>query len=196
MITTLALDFMTMDEPMTALADDLDQKFKELCSIHDVPKLYVSEYFSELRNRIDIDTEQKLMELSDIDSTEADPESSEEAASLTELRNTFICILKNMEDDLLKQLPVDRHSTSEQVYEALSQRIDEFRESMDNNRNIKELEDTYISLANELFDQSSQLEAQNFRDQTIVYLNSERKPGQLFYVEFGHLNKAEVEALR
>ena len=61
-----------MDEHMTTLDDDLDQKFQELCSIHDVPKLYVSEYFSELRNRIDIDTEQKLMELGDIDSTETD----------------------------------------------------------------------------------------------------------------------------
>ena len=136
------------------------------------------------------------MQLRDTNSTETEQASSEEAARVTELRNTFICILKNMEDDLLKQLPVDRNSTSEQVYAALRQRIDEFRESLENDGNIEELEHTYISLANEIFCQSSQLEAKHFRDQTIVYLNSERKPGQLFYVEYGHLNKAEVEALR
>ena len=75
-----------------------------------------------------------------------------------------------MEDDLLKQLPVDRNSTSDQVYAALRQRIDQFRESLDTNGNNEELEDTYVSLANEIFDQSSQLEAKLFRDQTICLL--------------------------
>ena len=51
------LDSKIMNETFITLAEDLDQKFKDLCSIHDHPKLYLSNYFDELRNRIDIDAE-------------------------------------------------------------------------------------------------------------------------------------------
>ena len=44
-----------MDEPISGFAKDLEEKFKELCSMHDRPALYLSEYLYELRNMINID---------------------------------------------------------------------------------------------------------------------------------------------
>ena len=186
-----------MYEAFTTLAEDIDQKFKDLCSIHDHPTLYLCNYFDELRNRIDIDAETILYKLAVSRSKESEEESSSKAYLVNEQRSNFIRILRNMEESLRELLPADRTTTDRQAYASLGQRIEEFRQSLDNGGKIRETEDAYVSLADELFDQSSQLEARLFGNQTIVYQNgTEGELGCLFYWEHGHLNKVELNVLR
>lgn len=186
-----------MEEPVSALAEDLELKFKDLCSMHDQPALYLSDYFYELRNRIDIDAEQLLLELETNDPSRKPQALEEEADRVNGLRNNFIGVLKRIEDDLLEKLKVPLSSTtSGQVYADLGRRIDEFRRSLCNDEGMVELEEAYTLLEQEIFDQTSRLEAKLFWNQTICYLNRGKKLGQLVYVENGHLNKVELEALK
>ena len=184
-----------MGEPISALAEDLEKKFKDLCLMHDLPAIYLSEYFFEQRNRIDIDAEQLLLETDRNDSSKPKRKPSEGTVRVNGLRESFIRILKKMEDDLLEKLPASLPNTSAQVYASLGQRIDEFRKSLGNERSLREHEEAYILLADEIFYQTSQLEVQLFRNQTIAYVNLGVELGKLVYVQYGHLNKTELEAL-
>ena len=159
--------------------------------------IYLNEYFSELRSRIDVDAEKILLRDTKTGSqNQAKQAQPDIEARVNELRSDFIRILKRMEDDLQEKLPVSLAAISTQVYAALGERVNEFRKRLDNGGSMKEHAQTYIQLVDEIFDQMSQLEAQLFRNQTIGYVNPEKKFGQLFYVEHGHLNKAELDALK
>ena len=193
-----------MDEPICALADDLDQKFKELCSIQNLPELYLSDYFSEMRHRIDIDAERKLAELdtrnsdltdsSDSGSWETQEEPEVDRARVNSLREYYIYILRKMEDEFLRGLSLPTASDSSEIYDDIGKRIDEFRKSLNWDGDLEGQKSVYLHLANEIFDKSSQLESKIFGDQTIGYVNFRRKPGHLVYVERGNLKKSELEA--
>ena len=193
-----------MDEPICALADDLEQKFKELCSIHDLSELYLSDYFSEMRHRIDIDAERKLAELdarnsdpthsSDSGSWETEEAPEVDRARVNSLRENYIYILRKMEDELLRELSLPTASDSSDIYCDIGERIAEFRKSLNGDGNLEEQKSVYLHLAQEIFDKSSQLESKIFRDQTIGYVNFQRKPGQLVYVEHGNLKNLDLKA--
>lgn len=187
-----------IDAPISALADDLELKFKDLCLIYECPELFLSEYFSELKNQIDINAEQKLQELgaNDLNQPESPQASAEEVVKLNSLRNAFIRILDERREELMNRLPVPAAITSNRVYTALGTKIERFRKSLKEDGNIDEKNEAYISLAREIFDKSSQLEAQLFHNQTIGYVKTKRKLGQLIYVQTRHLNLIELEALK
>ena len=168
-----------MEESVSTLADDLEQKYQTLCSMHDLPDIYLSDYFSEVKHRIDIDVEKTLVELDarNFGSSLHSKETAQlEIARMNALREKFMRILRKMKDELLRDLSPPTDSNSSEIYSDIGKRIDEFRKSFNEDRgNLEEQKGVYLSLAQEILDKSSQLEALLFRNQTICYISTTRE---------------------
>ena len=102
-------DIMSVNQEMS-LPDDLETRLEDLCWIHDHSALYLSDFFFELRNQIDIDTEEHLQALNE--SITKNIEMSRVHAN--NVRSEFIRLLKKIEDELLRKVSASTEASKSQ----------------------------------------------------------------------------------
>ena len=102
---------MSVQEMAAAMKGDLKTKLDQLFAIFSQPALFLSEYFYEIRNSIDIETEQILVELK---------KESRQAADINQTRASFVSILKEFEQVLLGRVPKSINPTK--VYLSLEKK--------------------------------------------------------------------------
>ena len=150
-------------------SQDLEKRLADLCSMHDHPALFISEYFYDIRNSIDYDTERLLQK-------EQDKSKEEQVNSL---RNELLKILNKIEHGLLSQLKTSvERKRSVEVYASVKQRIEQLttRKDVDINK--------YEECALEIYDQMNGLEKKLFKNQTVAYISSIKQEylGCLIYI--------------
>ena len=178
-----------MKEQVLELQGDLVKKLDDLCSLHDQPGLFVSEYFFDLRNKIDYDAERTLIELQ----PQGDSKSKNQVIATNFKRNEFISFLKQMEEKVISELPVITKKANE-VYASLKARVLDFSASVCDDLN--QCEDAYAELAFELMDERFKLEKRLLGNQSVFYVASDKNLGTLCHSSEAYLNKHEISCIK
>ena len=178
-----------MDDYVLKLHEDLRKRLDRLCWMHNEPALHMSEYFAELRRQVDFDAEQLISEIQSVkyDSWEVPKDSD-----VNETRLEFIRILNELEKRTGHQPKPE--TVSSKAYLSLEQRVDAFKDS---SSSLDDLEETYVQLAQEIIDETNQLEKRILGEQTIIYWlhEDEIELGSLVYLSDVFLNRQKIECL-
>ena len=178
-----------MAEHILELQEDLEKKLNDLFSLHDQPALFVSEYFFDLRNKIDYDAERTLIELQ----PRGDSKSRNLVVAINLKRNEFISFLKQLEEKVMSELTAITVKAHE-VYISLKDRVSKFTGS--GACDLNECEDIYAELAFDLMDERFKLERRLLGNQSIFYVSSEKSLGTLCHLSEVYLNKHEIKSIK
>ena len=146
------------DDYVSKLQNDLMTKFNHLCLMHNEPALHVSEHFAELRNRVDLDAEKQI---------EVAREKGDEEAinQVNGKRMEFIRILQELEKRIGFQPKPETESN--EIFASLEKTVKAFTHS--SSCLLDDLEDLYVQLVREIYNEIDRVEKRIFGDQTIIY---------------------------
>ena len=185
-----------VSEQALTLCDDLEKRLGDLCWIHDRPGLYLSEYFFELRTRIDIDTEEHLQALK----AKSHQNIEISLVQANNVRNEFIGKLTKIEDGLQRPISAAAPVSSPLFYGSLKQKVDQFKEdTLQEDVDVNLVKYAYSCLVVEILQEKNELRKRLFRNQTIIYHGEnklEGKLGYLIYFADEYLSKEEVDCLK
>ena len=184
------------DNKVFSLCVDLENRLEDLCCIHDHSTLYVSEYFFELRNRIDIDTEEHLQTLI---GNRVGTEVSR--VKTNNMRSDFIRLIKVIEDNLLRKISASTAVSSQSEYDTLRRKVDQFKVDFlqDGAVDVNSVKYAYSFLALEILEEKNKLEKRLFCNQTIIYMEADKldnKLGYLIYLTDDCLSKEEIDCVK
>ena len=195
-----------MNEEISELQADLRDKFEALCLMHDQPALFISEYFSNNRYKIDIDAETALESLK----KKEKPPGKESyirpydentrnklSIAINQQRTKFIDFLNQIEQKLLTKLDSRPKAESSQVYADMKQQIDQFTVTPCQDAGLSDFEDQYVRIAWQIIEETLKLEKQLLDNQTSFYIPSraEKKLGNLLHMPDVCLNSEELKFL-
>lgn len=174
-----------MSVEVAELGEDLRTKFDELCTLHDMPELFVDDLFSQLRQEIDYDAERAL----------CSPEIARDtlgATKLNSLRGRFLEFVEAIKRGILENLSVRTRSSSTEELDELRKKVYEFEMTK------ADLEDVYEQLAGEMIDRRNKAVKEILGNQSIFYIpsNNEADIGNLVHFAEDCLNWAEISSIR
>ena len=178
-------------ERVAKLGKDLDSKFAQLKSLYHHPRLFLTEFFYDLRNEIDYAAEKQLSLLTHQETTVAN--------EINQTRMMLIQELTKHENTALEKLTAPRGEEDMTKFETFEQRISKFNPEH-TKPDLSEFEDEYEELVIDLLDEVKERERQLLSNQTFIYFPStgewRKSCGLLVHLPDDFLTRVEIQALR
>ena len=183
------MDIETLKAHASMLKDELECRLRQLIDLSKYPGLFLSEYFYNQRNTIDIETEQKLMKV--------DGEKSE---LINKIREWMIESLAKHENRLLE--PYRQGERAPRSFPAIRKAINsKFDSDMSKFKCIDEsvislYNDEYSGILMQIIDEMDKLKCEFLRNQTFFFYPTERNGyGVLVHLEDLYFNEYESQCI-
>ena len=178
---------MALEEDKLKMDQDLERRLDHLYGMLMQPSFHLAKTFDEIRSYVDYDAER----------IQINEDDSAVYSNIQDARLEFIRILNAIEERLRSRLSNKPPGTNE-AYESLEKRVNEFMETPCVPERLNDLEDEYVQLALELIEQTNAQEKEIFDNQTVLYRSSgdQSKLGNLVHVGDVCLTREEISVMR